>query len=107
MTTAQFAPAASELPQLVTSEKSPLTAMPRGIAVVALFVTLTVCVTLETPVTTTALPKVTDAGETVKLGVSVLPPTVCDGFVSPVSKTDSPSSSDSVSESDDGATLDW
>jgi hypothetical protein len=103
--TAQLAPAASELPQLVTFEKSPLTLRLSGVTMVPLLVTLTVCVALETPVTTTAFPNVTEVGDAAKLELTVLPPADSGGMVLPVSKTGTPWSSESVDASVEGAML--
>jgi hypothetical protein len=100
--TAQLAPPASELPQFETPEKSPVKLRLSGVAVAPLFVTLTVCVALETPVTTTAFPNVTEPGEAARFDITVLPAADDGGMVVPVSKTSRPWSSESSEVSVEG-----
>ena len=88
--TVQEAPPASVAGQPLVSVKSPLTFSVSAKASPPVLLTTTLCVLLETPVTTTGVANVSELAESPRLGFATLPVTPAEGLDSPVSSTLTP-----------------
>ena len=89
------------------SVKSPDSTSESVNAVVPVFPIVSVCVALDTPVTTTALAKLSDVDETLRLGLTLAPLAAGCGSERPVTSAVSPWSSESVSASAAGVCAFW